>query len=277
MIAHPPSGDQGHSADGRPRRHETDARLEQSFLEEARLGANLTHPAIATVYDFGLHGDVAFTVFEYIPGPTLRRSDPTINANPPGGCADDARSARPGTRLRHVRFIVHRDLKPENIKATEQGQLKILDLGLAKEFRRHADGRGSKARPLTHRPSRLPACHCDGRTDQYALALIAYEMLVGRRPFTGRDVWELLRMQRDETPPLPERFGAGLPDRVCEALMRGLSKDPNRRFASCEEFARELGCWFISGAMTSPPVLLESEVRASWWNPPSVASASTSF
>ncbi len=77
---------------------------------------------------------------------------------------------------------------------------------------------------------------------------MTYEILLGQAArFHRGNPWELLRMHREEPPPHPERFGSGLPDRVCAALLRGLSKDPNHRFASCEEFAREIGCRLISG------------------------------
>jgi tRNA A-37 threonylcarbamoyl transferase component Bud32 len=116
---------------GGGRGQETDARLQEAFVNEARLGANLTHPAIATVYDFGLQGDAPFTVFEYIPGPTLRSLMPPLRRIP----LEDVRillgPLAQALDSAHARFVVHRDLKPENIKTTEQGQLKILDLGLA--------------------------------------------------------------------------------------------------------------------------------------------------
>jgi hypothetical protein len=246
---------------------ETDARLQKAFVEEARLGANLTHPAIATVYDFGLHGDVPFTIFEYIPGPTLRSLMPPLRRIP----LEDVRTLlgplAQALDFAHARFVVHRDLKPENIKATEQGQLKILDLGLAKEFRRHADWSGFEGTPAYASPEQAAGLPCDGRTDQYALALIAYEMLVGRRPYTERDPWELLRRHRDEPPPPPQRFGAGLPDSVCVALLKALNKDPNRRFATCEEFAREIGCRFLSDVITPPEILLEANVWTRRWAP----------
>ena len=79
--------------------------------------------------------------------------------------------------------MVHRDLKPENIRASEQGWFKILDLGLAKEFLRDADWKGFAGTPAYASPEQSSGKACDGRTDQYALALIAFELLAGRRLF----------------------------------------------------------------------------------------------
>lgn len=246
---------------------ETDSRLQEAFLQEARLGANLMHPAIAMVFDFGLQGGAPFTVFEYIPGPTLRDLMPPLGRF----LLEDVRTLigplAQALDFAHARFVVHRDLKPENIKATEQGQLKILDLGLAKEFRHHSDWSGFEGTPAYASPEQASGLPCDGRTDQYALALITYEMLVGLRPFVGKDTWTLLRMHRDETPPNPQRFVVGLPDRVREAIQRALSKDPNSRFETCEEFARELGCRLLTAPPAPPEILLEADVWTGRWAP----------
>src|SRR5262249_20923109 len=154
----------------------------ESFAEEARLGANLTHPAIATVYDFGFHDGEPFTVFEYIPGETLRKlllrrrrlplEEVRLLVGPLAQALDFA----------HSRHVVHRDLTPENLRATAKGLFKVLDLGLAKEFRNQTDWRfaGTPAYASPEQASGLP---CDGRTDQYALALIVQELLTGQRAF----------------------------------------------------------------------------------------------
>src|SRR5205823_5143211 len=110
-----------------------------SFAEEAKLGANLTHPAIATVFDFGFHEDRPFTVFEYIPGETLRDLLHRRGRLPLEEVRLLIAPLAQALDFAHGRRVVHRDLKPENIRATSQGQFKVLDLGLAKEFCRHAD------------------------------------------------------------------------------------------------------------------------------------------
>ncbi len=134
----------------RARGSATEQQFQDRFLEEAKIGANLTHPAIATVHDFGYHGKTPFTVFEYVAGPTLRHLMPPLRRVPLSDCPNADRAPLPQAPRLRERGTVHRDLKPENIKATEQGQLKILDLGLAKEFRvRQAPpGGASRGPPL---------------------------------------------------------------------------------------------------------------------------------
>jgi serine/threonine protein kinase len=220
----------------------TEREVRERFTEEARIGANLTHPAIATVYDFGLQDGVPFTVFEYIPGEMLsqllkRRGHlPLEEARFILGTLADALD------FAHEKGVVHRDLKPANVKATEQGYFKILDLGLAKEFRRQSDWSGFAGTPAYASPEQANGMPCDGRVDQYALGLIMYEMLCGRRPFSQRLPGELIKAHASETPVPPSIFNEGIPLEVSSAIGRALEKDPARRFPSCVSFAAACGC-----------------------------------
>jgi serine/threonine protein kinase len=237
-----------------------EGRLRESFADEARLGANLTHPAIATVYDFGFHQGRPFTVFEYVEGETLRDflnrrvrlplEEVRLLLGPLAQALDFA----------HGRQIVHRDLKPENVRVTPHGQLKVLDLGLAKEFRLNLDWRFAGT-PAYASPEQAAHEPCDGRTDQYALAVIVYEMLTGHWPFEHRDWRTLLEMHRTQPPPHPHDFVSTLPDGVCQALLKALAKAPDQRFGRCEEFAVALGCQVLSAPVLPPEVLRETLVK----------------
>jgi serine/threonine protein kinase/tetratricopeptide (TPR) repeat protein len=235
--------------------------LRQSFAEEARLGANLTHPAIATVYDYGFHDNKPFTVFEYLHGQTLGELRSTrgrltleemrLIIGPLAQALDFA----------HGRHVVHRDLKPENIRSTEQGLFKILDLGLAKEFLRDVDWSGFAGTPAYAAPEQAGGKACDGRTDQYALALIAFELLAGRRLFESRDRRVLLELHRDAPPTGIDEFLPDVPAVIHQALARALSKDPNDRFATCSDFAVALGCQLLRTPEPVPEILMEADVE----------------
>jgi serine/threonine protein kinase/tetratricopeptide (TPR) repeat protein len=237
-----------------------DGGLRASFAEEARIGASLTHPAIATVFDYGFQDDKPFAVFEYIPGETLRDLLKARSRLP----LDEVRlivgSLAQALDFAHGRHVVHRDLKPENIRATEQGQFKILDLGLAKDFHRQVDWTfcGTPAYASPEQAAGLP---CDGRTDQYALAIIAYEMLTSRRVFESNDWITLLDMHLSKEPPSPAHFQPDLPDSVCAALIQALQKDPNKRYASCEEFAVALGSQLLSARAPLPEIIIEADCK----------------
>jgi tetratricopeptide (TPR) repeat protein len=237
---------------------EGEARAKEAFEEEARLGANLVHPAIATVYDFGLHDKVSFTVFEYLPGESLRELLLRRGRLP----LDEVRLViapiAQALDFAHSNHVVHRDLKPENLRATAQAQFKILDLGLAKEFRRPVDWAGFCGTPAYASPEQVTGSPCDGRTDQYALALVVFEMLTGRRVFEDRDWKRLLEKHRSHEPPLSHGVASDLPEAVLAALARALQKDPSRRFATCEEFVVALGCQVLREVVTRPTFLLNT-------------------
>ncbi len=248
----------------------TEKQFQDRFLQEAKIGANLSHPAIATVHDFGYHGKTPFTVFEYVSGPTLydvikRRGhfpleEVRLVIGPLAQALDFA----------HSRFVVHRDLKPANIKATEQGQFKILDLGLATEFRLQADWSGFAGTPAYASPEQASGLPADGRSDQYALALITYELLVGGRPFQGHSVPELLEMHRSQEPPSPRTTQPDIPVSVSNTILKALRKDPNVRFTTCSGFALALGCRFLNDSTPASDIERETSLRSAYgpWSGP---------
>jgi serine/threonine-protein kinase len=235
-------------------------KLTAMFADEARLGANLINPAIATVFDYGFHEQLPYTVFEYVPGETLRDLLARRSVLPLEEVFLFLGPVAQALDVAHARRVVHRDLKPENIRVTKQGQFKILDLGLAREFDRHDDWRfaGTPAYASPEQAAELPS---DGRSDQYALAVIVYEMLTGRRPFTDRNPRVLLEKHRDTDPPHPRSLAPELPDHVADALLRALSKDPNNRFGTCQDFAAAVGCRFVIDVPEPPEILYEARAR----------------
>ena len=237
-----------------------DSRVRSSFADEARLGASLTHPAIATVFDFGFHHDNPFTVFEFIEGETLRELLERRGKLP----LDEVRliigPIAQALDFAHARRIVHRDLKPENIRATEQRLFKVLDLGLAREFSRQDDWRFAGT-PAYAAPEQAAERASDGRTDQYALAVIIFELLTGSRPFQSNSWLDLLEKHYSEPPPSPRSLVPELSEAVEAAILKGLEKDPNRRFSTCSELAVALGCQFLSGPAPLPQILLETEIK----------------
>jgi serine/threonine protein kinase len=220
---------------------------EQGFYQtmlfrEAELGANLNHPGIATVHDFGVQADQPYIVFEYVDGDNLR----TTLQQQGRLSVDEARSviAKLSRALdfAHGQGIVHRDLKPENISRAKNGEWKILDLGVAFDFSDGNDEFRYAGTPAYSAPEQASGRATDGRTDQYALACIAYELLTGRRVFEGETHREFLDRHLSDTPRPPSQLQPELPEEVDAAVVRALQKAPDQRFATCQEFAEAMGC-----------------------------------
>jgi len=235
--------------------------MEQLFTEEAQTAASLHHSAIANIFDIGMHEGFPYLVFEYVAGESFRErlrrhqvwSIDKIRSFvlPIAGALDYAH------RLR----VVHRDLKPENIRVTINGEYKILDLGLARRFDDANDWRfaGTPAYASPEQAAELPS---DGRIDQYSLCVILYEMLTGQRPFRSNDPYKLLDMHLSAVPDHPRNFVPSVSERFAQSILKGLSKNPDHRFASCLELAESLGCDVTTRAfeVDKNEVLLESTV-----------------
>jgi serine/threonine-protein kinase len=225
-----------------------------AFIREARTGASLTHPAIATVFDFGFRGDDPFIVFEYIDGETLGETLRRRGRLP----LEDVRlilaPQAQALQFAHSRQVVHRDLKPENIRSTRLGQYKILDLGLARDFREAGEWRFAGT-PRYTSPEQAAGQACDGRADQYALAVIAFRLLTGRHLFEAEGSAELLRLHREQDPPSVRGLVPDIPESVDKAIQRALHKNPNERFDSCQDFAAAMGCQFLTSPAAGTEVL----------------------
>ncbi len=233
----------------------------RAFEEEARIGAGLLHPAIATVYDYGFMGETAYTVFEYVAGQPMRN---LIRDSAPLPI-DDVRkivgAIAEALDYAHARGIVHRDLKPENICFTELAQPKILDLGLAVRFKDASSWRFAGT-PAYASPEQAAEYPSDGRADQYSLAVIAYEMLSGRRPFQAKSAREMLQMQISATPIPIAALRSDLPGDFSEAMNRAMSKAPNERFGTCTEFAEACGSRTTFVESTSDDLIVLESVLA---------------
>jgi serine/threonine-protein kinase len=220
------------------------ARLSR-FEREARMLAALNHPAVAAIYGLEDLDGTSFIVMELVPGQTLSEML-SRGALPLEESLRIARQIAEALEAAHERGIVHRDLKPANIKVTPEGRVKVLDLGLAKAFdtketRPESDPSLSPTLVLEGTqpgvvlgtadfmsPEQARGKPVDKRTDIWAFGCVLYEMLTGRRAFTGETVTDVLAgiLTRD---PDWNALPAGTPPRILELLTRCLQKDPARR------------------------------------------------
>ena len=208
------------------------------FEREARIVAALVHPAIVQVYDFG--GD--YLVMELVSGQELRA---LLRAGKQFTAAEIAALLVPladGLDHAHQAGIIHRDVKPANIFITEAGQPKLADFGIAKM-------RGDEGAELTvagevlgtpryMSPEQIRAEPLDGRSDQFALAVVVYEMLAGKSPFAADSISAILHKVLNEPPAAFAERSAGCPPAIDAVLQRALNKAPAGRYDSCGKFAR---------------------------------------
>jgi predicted Ser/Thr protein kinase len=215
--------------------------LESALEREAKLGASLNHKGIAAVYDFGFHDNKSYTVFEYVEGETLRRLIHRRGRLALDEVIEIAGDLAAALDFAHVQGVIHRDLKPENVCFTKGGEFKILDLGLAYDVKGTAEKGTYSGTPAYSSPEQAECHPIDGKSDQYALGLIAFEMLTGAKAFIDADPRALLEKQIKQAPPRPREVLPQIPEQAERAILRALSKRPDDRFATCREFVRELG------------------------------------
>lgn len=239
------------SAEGRP----NNEALLRLFEAEAKIGASLIHPGIATVFDYGIHSQYPYIVFEYVEGESLNEIVRLKTRFTYEETKAFLGAVSAALDYAHSKQIVHRDLKPGNIIRTNLSQYKILDLGLAKRLS-SSDWRysGTPAYTAPEQASEQPA---DGRADQYSLAVVVYELLSGQRPFTDDNSISLLQRHQTEPPQPIESLTGGLPGNAGFAVMKALAKNPNDRFASCGEFAAAFGCTLPSERRHLAPTVKE--------------------
>jgi eukaryotic-like serine/threonine-protein kinase len=233
------------------------------FNREAEIISQLQHPHVVQVTDFDTtEAGEPYLVMELLSGRSLAALLERERCLPIADAVRIAHQVSSGLAAAHAANIVHRDLKPANIFLAEvvagQGALvKLLDFGISK---RAGGGKGLTGEydilgtPDYMAPEQAlgKTAQVDHRGDQYALAVITYEMLAGRTPFAGDDVMEVLRQVISAEPPPIEQLAPHVPVDAGDVLRRALSKDPDQRFGSISEFASAL--LRASGASLPPPV-----------------------
>jgi eukaryotic-like serine/threonine-protein kinase len=216
-----------------------DERANRRFLREARAGARLSECRhVVTVYDIGEHDGRPFMVMEHFSGGTVAdrlRSDRDI---PRALALRWLREAAEALDCAHAHDVVHRDVKPANLLIDERGRLAVGDFGIATvateaSLTQTGQVLGTAAYIS---PEQARGHAATDASDRYALAVVAFELLTGRRPFTADHPAAQARAHVEESVPSASEAGTGLPSRVDRVLATGMAKDPADRPASAEDF-----------------------------------------
>jgi len=222
------------------------------FEQEARSASALNHPSIVTIYELGQDGSTHYIAMELVEGKTLRELL-VSDLLPMRKAIEIAAQAAEGLTKAHEAGITHRDLKPENLMVSHDGFVKILDFGLAK----HGSPSGERSdmfntsTSLTASglvlgtvgymsPEQAGGRPLDFRSDQFSFGLVLYEMVTGKRPFQRDTAAEtLVAILREQAEPIAAQ-NRDAPAPLCWAIERCLAKEPDKRYVSTRELAREL-------------------------------------
>src|SRR6516162_3579418 len=220
------------------------------FKEEARSASALNHPNIITIHELGQHGSTHYIVMELVEGETIRallRS----GSLPMRKVLEIAVQVAEGLTKAHEAGIAHRDLKPENLMVSRDGFVKILDFGLSKLVSPRQPESDLCSTSLTlagqiigtvgyMAPEQAAGQPVDFRADQFSLGLVLYEMVAGKRAFQRSSAMETQAAILLEQPAAVGMHNPDAPAPLCWAIERCLAKDPDKRYASTRDLAREL-------------------------------------
>lgn len=216
-------------------------RLRERLFREAQSAGILSHPNIVTIYDISEENGLAYIYMEFVDGPPLEKILNSTEPLLPDGLLSILRQIALALDYAHKKGIVHRDIKPANILIHESTLAKITDFGVAKILSQQMTQSGvMMGTPNYMSPEQVQGHAVDGRADQFSLAVIAYEVLTGEKPFVADHLPSLLyRIVREEPVPA-QRLNPTLSPQVDVVLRKALSKSAADRYPTAVEFVDAL-------------------------------------
>jgi serine/threonine protein kinase len=238
--------------------------LEQQFLREARIVGQLSHPAVVQLYDVGIDERAApYLVMEYIDGETLERHLASSALTVPRACAWAVELAG-ALATAHRAGIVHGDVKPGNIFITPENRVRLGDFGIARLTTQLSVTGRVVGTPAYLAPEQIESELQDHRSDQFSFGVVLYQMLTGVRPFDGNSVGAVCAQILNSDPVPPSQRNPAVPPALDRVVARCLARNPQDRFASCEELAKSLYPFTRSRPRTPAPAIK----KHSWWSAP---------
>jgi len=227
--------------------------FQNNFRMEARAAANLSHPNIVTVHDFGFADNLLFIVMEYIPGKDLKqlireRGRFSVETGIPliiQACA--------GLGYAHRAGLVHCDVKPHNMLVSPDGRLKVTDFGIARALATMTPGERTDVvwgSPLYFAPEQAQGEAPTPASDVYSIGVVMYELLCGTPPFTASTSSELARLHITARPIPIREYIPDIPTALEEIIMKVLSKEPSARYRTADQLGRVL---LKFGTLPDPP------------------------
>jgi serine/threonine-protein kinase len=219
-----------------------DATLGDRFKQEIRLARKITHKNILRTHDFGEVDGLRYLSMEYVRGITLKHLLSQNRLLPTAAGLRIARQICSGLAAAHAAGVIHRDIKPQNILIEPNGGVKIMDFGIA----RLSEDKGMTATgvvvgtPDYISPEQARGVALDQRTDVYSAGIVFYEIFSGTLPFEGESSLAVVLKHIQEAPPPIESKNAAIDPKIARIIMKSIEKDPDRRYQSMNEVARDL-------------------------------------
>lgn len=221
----------------------SDQAFVKRFRREAQAAANLSHPNIVSIYDWGESDQTYFIVMELVDGRSLRDVLKSEGALLPRRAVEIAAEVATALGVAHQGGLVHRDIKPGNILLTRTGAVKVTDFGIARAWDDSSEltKTGSVIGTATYfSPEQAQGTAADERSDLYSLGVVLYEMLTGRAPFQGDTPVAVAYQHVSTEAPFPSSINPDVPAEVDQVVMRAMHKDPGLRYQTAEELKRDL-------------------------------------
>jgi serine/threonine-protein kinase len=220
-----------------------DPAFRERFRQEAKAAANLSHPNIVQVYDFGYYEKRLYIVMEYIPGRDLYTTIQEKGRFSTEMGLDLSIKACKGIGYAHRAGLVHCDVKPHNLLVTPDMQLKVTDFGIARALASIDPGEENRVvwgSPQYFSPEQAYGEPPSPASDVYSIGVVMYQMFTGQLPFLGKNSRELARMHRMAEPISPCELNPFLPPHLEEVILKVLSKEPSARYRTADQLGRVL-------------------------------------
>ena len=244
-------------------RFSRDRAFVERFRREAQAAANLSHPNIVSLFDYGADDDTYFIVMEFIEGRSLAEVISEDGALLPERAAEIASDVAKALERAHTGGLVHRDIKPGNVMITSTGQTKVTDFGIVRALGGEADQTMTQTGMVIGTaaylsPEQAQGNPVDARSDVYSLGIVLFEMLTGQTPFSGETPLSIAYKHVREEPPPPSQINPDAPAPLDAITLKALAKNADNRYSSAGEMSQDLQRYLSGQSIHATPLMSQT-------------------